>query len=175
MGNCIAKIVRQSDTTALVTLTPPSGTIIIGVQAPTTVNCNAYVNPDYTITLNDITDLASIWFSLVAVTLFRPDPINPITVPYGVENATQISPLQVPLYNPECNFCGTETPMTGETYMRLTRGRATVAGPGESDVRIVARRTWGDDFAGCSTCNNTASATISGVSTGIISGSAAVG
>jgi hypothetical protein len=53
-----------------------------------------------------------------------------------------------------CNFCGTETPMTGETYMRLTRGRATVGGPSESDVRIVARRRWGDDFAGCNVCNH---------------------
>ena len=44
----------------------------------------------------------------------------------NVQNATAASPLQVPL---ACNFCGTETPMTGETYMRLTRGRATAAGP----------------------------------------------
>jgi hypothetical protein len=68
----------------------------------------------------------------------------------GVANATAASPLQVPL---ACNFCGTETPMTGETYMRLIRGRATASGPGP-DVRIVARRRWGDDFAGCSVCNN---------------------
>ncbi len=100
---------------------------------------------DKSVSLTIARDRAYVSFSATAVTITGATG----TFTVDVLNATAASPLQVPL---ACNFC--VTPMTGETYMRLTRGRATATGPG-SDVRIVARRTWGDDFAGCSTCSTT--------------------
>jgi hypothetical protein len=142
--SCIATITRLTQTTALIVLTPPAGYTVSTVNAPTTVNCTATVNSN-TIELTIQRDRAYVTFSDSAIQIS-----GPATFRVGVVNATAASPLQVPL---ACNFCVTERTMTGETYMRLTRGRATAAGPGP-DVRIVARRAWGDDFAGCNVCNN---------------------
>jgi hypothetical protein len=143
--SCIATITRQSATSALIVITPPTGYTVSTVNAPNTVNCIATVNGDNSIGLTIQRDRAYVSFAENAIQIS-----GLATFQVGVVNATAASPLQVPL---ACNFCGTQTPMTGETYMRLIRGRATAAGPGP-DVRIVARRKWGDDFAGCNVCNN---------------------
>lgn len=166
--SCTAVGVRLNVNNGIVTILPPPGfTLVAPFVLPTSINC--MLNATFTIgefTIDNITDKAYFWFAENAFTVQNSSG-NFFYI--GVGNATAASPLQVPL---ACNFC--VPPMTGETYMRLTRGRATATGPG-SDVRIVARRTWGDDFAGCNTCNRTTSAAISGVSTGIISGAVASG
>ena len=160
--SCTATITRLTTTSALIVLTPPTGFTISTVNAPTTINCSAVVNMDKSVRLTITRDRAYVSFSATAITITG--AIGTFKV--DVVNATAVSPLQVPL---ACNFC--VPPMTGETYMRLTRGRVTATGPGfNPDVRIAARRTWGDDFVGCNTCNRTASAAISGISTGIIYG-----
>lgn len=147
--SCTAVIERLDVNNGIVTILPPPGfTLIAPFVLPTGIQCQ--LNATLTIgefAIDNITDKAYFWFTDNAFTV-EDSMGNRFYI--GVTNATAASPLQVPL---ACNFCGTETPMTGETYMRLTRGRATAAGPGP-DVRIVARRAWGDDFAGCNVCNH---------------------
>lgn len=145
--SCTATITRLTPTNALIVLTPPIGYTISTITAPTTVNCTATVNGDNTISLVIQRDRAYVYFAENAIQI-----TGPATFQVDVANATTTSPLQVPL---TCNFCNTELPMTGETYTRLIRGRATAADSKfDPDVRIVARRRWGDDFAGCNVCNH---------------------
>jgi hypothetical protein len=141
--SCVAQITRIDNTTALIVLTPPAGFTISTVNAPATVNCTAVVNVDNTVTLAIVRDRAYAEFAEDAITITGSNGTFQVGVTFD-------SPTQVPL---ACNFCDTMTPMTNATYMRLIRGRATAAGPGP-DVRIVARRRWGDDFAGCNVCNH---------------------
>lgn len=158
MGNCIATIVRQSPTTALVTLTSTFGgiaTITNISQPPVVSNCTATINPDFTITLSNIIDTATIWFYPDTITGTSSQGYSTVG---SVQNATQASPLHVPPYIIPpvlpCS-CTPAMPMTGETYMHVVRSRSAIAGPGVGpDVRIVARRSWGDDFAGCNVCNH---------------------
>ena len=152
--SCSVYVERLTAVTGRATIILPDGVIILAsLVPPTGIQCQ--INATSTIgvfSVTFITDTAFIWF---ANNSFRVQDSYGNIFNIGVENATEVSPLQIPLYTPICNFCGTDTPMTGETYMRLKRSRAIAAGPGPgTDVRIAARRRWGDDFAGCNVCNH---------------------
>ena len=54
-----------------------------------------------------------------------------------------------------CEICPNSVSITSaETYMKIIRKRIANTTIASQDVRIVARRTWGDDFAGCNVCNH---------------------
>ncbi len=95
--------------------------------------------------MGNIRDSAYIWFDADAITIAR----GLVSFVVGVEGAEESTPFRIPR---SCVVCA-DVPATAEAHTRLVKRRATAGGPGP-DVRVVARRRWGDDFTGCSTCNN---------------------
>jgi hypothetical protein len=145
--SCKITINRTSLTNATAVLTAPVGYVITGVNIAGihTLNCTIQSLTTSGFNITVLADRASVWFDDDAITIAR----GIVSFAVGVEGAEESSPLQVPL---SCIACD-NTQITAGARTRLIKGRATAGGPGP-DVRIVARRRWGDDFAGCNTCND---------------------
>jgi hypothetical protein len=148
--SCTAVVERIDAFTGKVTITPPAGvTILAPFVLPTGIQCQVYATLTIGVfSINFISDIAYFWFADNAFTV--QDSYGNIFY-IGVGNATRESPLQVPL---PCIACD-NTQITAGARTRLIKGRATAGGSGTGpDVRVVARRRWGDDFAGCNVCNH---------------------